>query len=150
MGFSWLRICSCSKLYLTQQRICEFLECRKYLPAQYLLSCYHVKEGLAVCSQPVVWKELKEVHAGRKFECSLHSAIGVKCCSVQCCSVVLCRQCCSAKTLLIEMHSLPCIALCRPVLQQYKVSMSYRVSQNYVNTNGLWYHLFPAKCVSGL
>ena len=26
----------------------------------------------------------------------------------------------------------------------------YRVSQNYVNTNGLWYHLFPAKCVSGL
>ena len=26
----------------------------------------------------------------------------------------------------------------------------YRVSQNYVNTTGLWYHLFPAKCVSGL
>jgi hypothetical protein len=26
----------------------------------------------------------------------------------------------------------------------------YKVSQNYVNTNGLWYHLFPAKCVSGL
>ena len=26
----------------------------------------------------------------------------------------------------------------------------YRVSQNYVNTNGLYYHLFPAKCVSGL
>ena len=25
----------------------------------------------------------------------------------------------------------------------------YRVSQNCVNTNGLWYHLFPAKCVSG-
>jgi hypothetical protein len=25
------------------------------------------------------------------------------------------------------------------------------VSQNYVSTNGLlWYHLFPAKCVSGL
>ena len=26
----------------------------------------------------------------------------------------------------------------------------YRVSQNYVNTDGLWYHLFPAKCVCAL
>jgi hypothetical protein len=29
-------------------------------------------------------------------------------------------------------------------------NFKYRISQDYVNTNGLWYHLFPAKCVSGL
>ena len=42
--------------------------------------------------------------------------------------------------LLVQFRSLCSIEWC----------CKYRVSQNYVNTNGLWYHLFPAKCVSGL